>query len=653
MQARIGPGAALMALVFLTVPLTGSLGAPELLAADDVASGLIDTLGLPLVHAQGPEEALIRSDPDGGRTIVLLVEEAQGGTYTYGPSVIAPAGWPQVREAGGYAQSWTLPDGSPIFSLGIYATTDAGGLVRVPLALVEGVAATPAFTAELTSLYTDAIQQANHALPYAQEILLPELAHFFAAPPTESSVSTFRDHPLVYVWTTHRSSPAGQEWAGTYLERTGMYTAGASGVEYARKVAEMGNAVRHNGDTVRTAGMYLEQVLEADAGTHEQSNTYTAGAVATGGVRVPLTTVQLTDERAGVDYVRYPESQTTAASVGIQRDREYIPLLGVATEQSYHQNRNGYEVLRITSAGAYLDGDYVPLVGARYHSDRAEVLSTALNLALAGLGAPSIGNFETDVGTFVDGEYVPVAGGVHRIAFRDGHYAYQSYIGVGGYTPLGFVPVVVATYDGTLPVLNWLGEYLNGFGADHEWIVASGTQVSGDYLPVAGVKAIGAAPLGERAQQQEFQFGFFLGDYHGFVPVASLAFDGDRTPLQHGGAVANDGLLGADAGDFDVRFGTVATGDYIGLAGLAFRSDQTDDAETWIIAGTYVSNTFVPLAGLHYAGEEGWLDTLNYLDVPEDDQRSMIEVGVFVGDDFVSLLRVDNDEHSTRITPVP
>ncbi len=648
MNRKLAKIATTLTLALLTtVPLVGSLG-----TADPVGD-LAASLGLPLVSAQGPEEILVRSDPDGGRTITLLVEEAQGGAYTYAPSVVMPSNIPQLREGGGYAQTWSRADGTPIFSLGIFTKTDAAGLVRVPLALVEGVAGTGSLLAELTTLMADAFQQADHALPYAQEIILPELANFFAAPPSPGDVSTFRDHPMIYVWTTHRASPAGEIWSGTYLERTGTYSTGVYGVEYARKVAEMGTALRRDSDTVRTAGVYLEQTLEADHSTHEQSNTYTAGAVAPGGARVALTTVQFTDERTGAYYVRYPESQTTAASVGVERDREYIPLVGVATEQSYHPNRNGWEVLRISSVGAYVDGDYMPLVGTRYHSDRAEIPTTALNLALNGLGSPTIGNFEVDVGTFVDGSYVPVAGGVHRITFREAHYQYQSYIGVGAYTPVGFVPVVVATYDGTLPMLNWVFAYDQGVAGGHEWITATGTQVSGDYVPIVGVKGIGSAPLGERDQQQEFQVGLFAADYQRFIPVASLAFDGERTPLAHSLDAASEGGLGADAGDFDVRFGTRATGDYVGLAGLAFRSDQTDDAETWIIAGTYVNNVFTPLAGLHYTGEENFLGTLNYIDVPEDDQRSMIEVGVFVGDDFVSLLRVDNDENSTRVTPAP
>ncbi len=646
---RSGACAALA--VLLAATLAGSLGVPA--SGPDVVDDVAAVLGLPLVESQGAEEALVRSDPDGGRTIIVLVEDAVGGTYAYGPGVTTPVNVPQLREAGGYTQAWNKADGTPMFSIGVYARSDAGGIIRVPLAIVEGVGYTTAFVNEMASLYSDAIQQANLALPYAQEILLPELANHFASPPSEASVSSFQDRPLIYVWTAHRTTPVGEAWSGMYLERTGSYTTGAAGVDFARKVAEMGTATRYNTDTVRTAGMYLEQTVRADESSHEQSNTYTAGAVAPTGVRVPLATVQLSDSRSGADYVRYPESQTTTAAVGVQRDREFIPLLGVSTEQSYHPNSHGREVLRITSTGAFVNGDYTPLLGMRYHSDRAEITPTALNLALAGLGSPSIGNFELDAGTFVDGEYVPIAGGVHRIAFRDAHYDYQSFIGVGAYSPLGFVPVAVATYDGTAPALDWVVLYNQGNAAGHEWIAATGTQAAGDYMPVAGIKAIGAAPLGQRDQQQEFQLGLFAANYHTFVPVASVAFDGDRTPYSHGLAVAGGGTLGAEAGDFDVRAGTYADGQYIGLAGLAFRSDHTDDAETWIIAGAYVNNVFTPLAGLHYAGEEGFLGTLNFINVLDDDQYSMTEVGVFVGDDFVPLVRVENDDHSMKITPAP
>lgn len=606
-----------------------------------------------------PTDLLIRNDPDGGRTLLLHVEDGVGGTYTY-TRAATPPNVPNVREAGAFVHAWPGPDGETVLAAGVYAVSQAEGLVRVPLVLVEGLgASTGEAQARLLQITADAQQQAGFAPGYATEIILPELQNQFATAPSASSASGFRDYPTVYVWHVHRRGPVGEVWVGHYLARAGSVELAADGtVRKAVKDAEVGVVERDGFGTLRLAGAFIRETVEAtgSGGERRQSLLIETGLNVVDGERSALSAIRLEDERRGADLARRPDYQRTSASLGVVLDGEFTPLLGLATEQTVRPSARGVDVTRVTSVGPYVDGAYAPVAGARYHSDVGEVGVVAGLLVADGLGSPRAGNFEVDVGPFVAGAYQPVAGLVYRSSFREARLPYQSLLGAGAYTPLGFVPLVVATYDGTKPLLPWTFAFRDGKARYDAWMMAAGTTVVGDYLPLVGVEARGAAPLGEREQQQEFRVGVFAGSYSAFVPVASASFDGERTPAGHATSAASGGGPGARAGDFEARLGAYTPlGHYVPVAGVAFRSNVTRGwaAETEVAVGTFANGEFVPVGAVRYEGDRPLAQSLGNPTAFPDDSYWRVDAGAYAGGEFVPLLRVDHGPRYTRVTPAP
>lgn len=616
---------------------------------------------IPRLAALAPVTNLVmRADPDGGRTLLLNVEDGVGGVYRYGPRALTPATVPDVREAGVFEHEYALADGTPMLALGSYFVTQSDGLVRVPHVLVENAQSASGVVAAAQQAVADAQQQSGFALLYAIELLVPELQIYFANAPTPAMVSSFKDYPTVYVWTVHRAGPAGEAWAGAYLARTGsIETDGAGRVTRAVKDTEIGVASRVDAETTRDAGAFLVETLAFDAGAptagepQTQSATFVAGTVAAG-ARVPLAFARLDDARTGADLARYPDAQETGASVGVVADGAYVPLLGVRTTNAIRDTEAGHDVTRVTSVGPYVDGAYVPVAGLRYHSDTDEMVPVASRLVVEGPGGAA-GNFEIDVGPFVDGEYVPVAGLVHRETFREARHSYQSLVGAGVYTPLGFVPLVVATYDGTRPLTTWALALVDGDANGDQWMTSLGTMAAGSYVPLVGVESVGAAPLGQRAQQQEVRVGVFAGSYAAFVPVAAVAWDAESTPAGHATSFVDNGTLGGPSGDFDVRVGTYATGSWTGLAEAQVRdaNDGSDAAEAMIVLGAHGPDGFVPLVGVAYDGDAALARSLRSPLNLRDDARARLTVGTFVDGGFAPLLAVENGPESVRVIPLP
>lgn len=623
--------------VLLALAVTLAMLAP---AASAGPAGVTDPTGL-----------VLRVDDDGMASLLLHVEDSPGGVVTTMPVNIAQTS-PTIRQVGVYTRVYEGYEGAPTVSGGVYVLGTALAL-RVPLVIVENAQSTGDVSADLLETLALATQTGNLAVPFVQEILLPELAANFGQTPDAARFSTYRDHPTTYVWTAHRAVPGAEAWAGTYLARTGSVTLGADGrVAQARADAELGAAVRLGPQTTRAAATYLETTYDAAAG--DQTQRITVGAAAAG-ARTPIASMELSDARVGSDLAGTPDGQATRATLGVHAAGAFVPLVGVETTQTARPSQTGTEITRITGIGAFTpEGAFVPIAGARYHSDTGNLLQAIGALAGDGPGSPAAGNFEIDVGPFVEGEYVPAAGAVHRDHFREMHYSYATMLAAGVYTPVGFSPIAVATYDGSLPLVDWAFVLLRGEADGMEWMLAAGTMAAGTYVPLVGVGTIGAAPLQERAEGYEVRAGIFAGSYHAFVPLVSLAYDGDTTPGQHLVAFAG-GTFGAEAGAFDVRVGTYAAGDYVGLAGAQFRSDFDGAGanETMIVLGAYAGNEFVPLVGVLYSSDDTFLGSLNNAFTPVDDDRSRFYAGVFVQGEWVPVVMVQNSGDGIVVLALP
>lgn len=599
---------------------------------------------------------LVRADPDGGRTLLLHVEDQPGGTYAYTPAR-TPAQVPDVREAGAFVHAYARADGTPMLSAGTYAVSTAQGLVRLPLVLVEGMPSSPALQASLAGIVAEWQQVGSAASPFLTELLLPELTDTFGAPQAASRFSQYKDHPTVYVWTVARSGPAGSAWAGLYLARTGSVATAADGsVARAVKDLEVGAAARLDAQTTRVAGAYVESTYEAlpSQGAMAQRAAITAGLAGAAG-RVPVARLALEDERHGDDLLQEPALQRSGASVGVMVQGSYQPLLGVETTQAYRPSPGGDDVTRVTSVGLFGGGAYTPVAGVRYHSDTGEPLAVLIAAALGGPGSLAPGDFEVDVGAFPTGEYVPAAGAVYRTGFREARGPHATFLGVGAYTPLGFAPLVAASYDGSQAFVDWALAWRDGKASGQGWLVAAGTSVAGAYVPLLGVEGRGLAPGGHRAQQQEVRVGTFAGDYRAFVPLASASYDADRTPLGHATGFAG-GTLGSRAGDFDAGAGLYARGAYVPLVGVQYRSawDGGEAAETAVVAGAHGPTGFVPLVGLVYEGQAPLTGSLGSPTNVRDDRPFTVKAGTFApGGAFVPLLTVYNGPDSVRVTLGP
>lgn len=627
------------------------------LAVALVAPGLAAGVAGPVTPPTDVGLLVLRGDPDGNMTLLLHVEDEPGGSYAY-TRVFVPAQIPDVREVGAFVHLYARPDGTPIYAVGAYAlSTTVAAVVRVPLVLVEGADSTTATTNLLLSLAAEALQEGTLTQPFLLEYLLPEFGASFAQPPDAAGFSTFHDFPTLYVWNVARFSSVGEAWAGSYLARTGSVQLDADGrVASAVKDAELGQAARTSGGTQRLAGAYVEDrydvVREGDKLTH--TDRITAGAAGAAG-RVPLTVVELQDAREGSDATTHPRLQQTGASVGLVADGAYVPLLGTQTTQEYQPSQNGYDVTRVTSVGPYVEGSYMPVAGARYHSPNGELLAVLLQVVAHGPGAPLLA-FETDVGPFVDGAYEPAAGLVVRSGFRDAMFAVQTFIGAGVYTPLGFVPLAVATYDGTRPMIDWAFAWLGGTAPGEAWRVAAGTTVAGTYVPVVGIEGVGRDPLGTRAQQQEFRLGTFAGNYRAFLPLVSVATDSDQTLLLFTTGTALGGGPGAPVGDVDAHVGTYLLGSYVPVAGAQVHDDWDGAAasEASIVVGAYGPLGFVPLLGIVYQSDVPVVTSLGTAGNLNDDHASTLHAGTFAPDGtFVPLVTVRNGPDAVEVTVGP
>ncbi len=649
-SARRAPLCAGLVTLMTLAPVVGAAGATAAFAATDSGA-------LPALNVMGsPTDLALRRDPDGNSTAILLVED-EYGSYQY-TRVVTPPATPDAREAGAFVNRFALASGAVAFSVGVYERSAAlGRVIRLPLVVIEGVTDPDALVAAAQQAAQDAVQQGQHGLIYGIELALPDFQNYFAGGPSADFVSGFRDYPTVYVWNVRRTGLAGEVTAGHYLARVGSVTKDAAGrVVAAEKDAEIGEAARVQGATHRLAGAFLTQTIAYEKTTAQrQSVTYVAGLAAADGARAPLAAVRLDDDRSGGDLGARPAHASTGATVGVVANGAFVPLVGARTDQRYRPSENGYDVARLTSVGAYGPNGYVPAAGVRYHSDTEDVLVVATRAAFNGIGDASVGDFEIDAGPFAQGAFVPVAGLQYRSGFRDARHASNAMIAAGVHSPVGFAPLVAVTYDGTVPLTPWVQRWANGTVDGERFLIAAGTSVAGRFVPVVGVQGLGEAPLGERAEQSEFRVGVFAGSYQQFVPLASLAYDGDATIATHAAGLATLGGPGADVGAFDVRLGAYAADAYVPIAGAGYRSAHAGQyaAEGLVVAGVYGPNGFVPVAGVAYEGEEPLLGTVNAPTNVRDDQLSRFTVGAFVDGAFVPVVRVQNTGEDVRVGLLP
>lgn len=618
------------------------------------------------------EYLLVSDDPDGGRTLRLLIEDGPGGAYQYtrvdarnthetlgglvgrvDPATgAAIAAMPEaIEEAGAYTHAWTR-GASPMLTLGVYVIHADEGLLRAPVVLFENVTSTDALLAAAQALVTDeGLDMALQAVPFLTEYALPEFSGGFQNwPAGPGSVNTFRDYPRVYAWTLHKSGPAGEVWEGAYLERLGAYTGGFSSAEDfdGVKSVEVGAALRLDDATTRVAGAYVETVLHKTAGNPQAaSQRVTVGTATEETGRVPLAGVDLADERAGTFQFSYPQEQRSGIVLGAYVQGQWTPLLGTWTEAQHEVQADGdVQQWRTTSVGPYVQGAYTPAAGFRYHGDRSPLLAWVSGFAAQGPGTQDIGDWQLDVGGFVDGTFVPLAGATYADDFAGAMFTYQAMLTLGVHGPLGYQPVLGLTYDGQRPLLTWARGWAEARRNDAlDWMVSVGTFAGPAYVPLLGARYDNAAPGAERAWQEHYTVGTYAADYRAFIPLAGATYDGDLQHAVWAQAFAQGGTLGAPGGDWDANAGTYVMGAWQPLAGVQVRDDYGPGyaAQTFVTIGVWAGPEFVPLVGLSYSSALPLVPSLRSPSSLADDARAFATVGVFVQGDYVPLVVVENN----------
>lgn len=600
----------------------------------------------PLPDPSTLDELLVREEADGSRTLVLAIEDGEGGEFAY-----APASEGADPETGTYRHAWTR-EGAPMLTVGVYARSSDAGFVRAPVVIFENFAGDAAAAQRLALDYAvnDTGDTALNVLPFLLEYAAPTLGPSLDDYGSDATLGSYRDQPAVYAWLAKRTGPLGEAWIGLGVEREGS----TGGSTLAEKTTSVGVALRDRDGTRLVAGLYVANRLSVGATETSEGAAQSAadeievGAFAPLVGQVPLATLRADDARMG-------EWQETTLSAGYASSSGYVPLVGTRSRLTGYASERGVDTTQVVSAGAFVDGAYVPLVGARYHSDTGGLPEVMLALARTGPGGDA-GNFEIEVGTFVESEFLPVAAVRHRDFFPGAHFARQTMVAVGAHGPQGFVPVAVVTYDGTRAFTPWALDWYRGLDEGDAWRIATGTAPDGNYVPLLGVEYEAVAPAGTREVQFETRTGVFAGSYDAFVPLASASYDGDVSLVGAALRFATGGLLGAETGDFEATLGAYSPdGAYVPLAGVGVRDDfDSGGAETLLVVGAYdPDGAFVPVVGVAYDGEAPFESALGEPGNVSDDLPSRVRAGAFVGGAFVPLVTVTNDGEGVGVLVGP
>lgn len=492
----------------------------------------------------GALEPVLRQDPDGGRTLVALLEDGVGGTYATLP--VSDAGFARfsdvlrargvtlddklygedLREMGAFVHAWSL-GATPYTTLGVYVHSTSQGIVRVPVVLLENVTG----TAEVVALVAAAV--GDDALPLVAQALPPSVA--LAAPDSAAAVGmaaiafqllaivpplavdlvTFADASTTALDLPAESYPPlaalGADAGLLFLfAAAAPRSFGAGEGAYAadhveRPTVRVWTARRAAAGHEAWSGVYLERA----GGSASATGAFDGAKRLEAGVAVRLDGA--TDHVAGLfveerlarrwngtaheHHVRYVAG---ASAMGTR-----VPVAAVdgrearADASDPYAYPEGHEAA--WSAGPVVDGAYVPLVGART-TVRHDVHDGTTNL-----GEP-ITETETErvtsVGVFAQGAYVPLVGARYfgeRRALEDLPLAYalalegpgdqrvgDAEASLGAFTPDGRYHAIVATR---------MDDDFAGHLHAYRTMVSLGTYVNGTYQPLAGATYDGEQPL--------------------------------------------------------------------------------------------------------------------------------------------------------------
>ncbi len=453
----------------------------------------------------------------------------------------------------------------------------------------------------------------------------------------------YADFEDVYIWHALRRAGSTAVWQGHYIQRHGDYEESyhfdargnlhMSAEAWKRVVGGPVVRVGTGASVLKLPGIYLRQEIHRDFAIGPSGMPFDADNTLSAGVYHPITgetpgaSVRMEESKRGQQTLLYAPNQQDTISVGVQdADGEHVPLLGTRTEARHWpytdrtnqgQRVAAIESYRITSFGAYIDGEYTPAFGIDYWGERQPTDLWALGFALAGPGDQMSGDIMIRTGVYNHlGKFIPVAGMRVDDDFQHHRHTYRSMITAGfvrsdpsdagsrvpGKAPdrAYYHPLVGGTYDGEVPGTVWAladaGDSPNGMG---RFLVASG--VFGidllNYRPLVGVEFLPQSPQGGGRAQEEYRAGIFPADYRTFIPVASAAYDGDQTSLAWAQAVALGG-----GQPWSGTLGLYHTG-YVPVAGVAYEPAGSEPVAHEFAVGPYVMGNWAPVASASVVGD--------------------------------------------------
>lgn len=429
----------------------------------------------------------------------------------------------------------------------------------------------------------------------------------------------YRDWPEIYVWHGLVRAPGGAVWTGHYLNRTGAYSEasetradGTHLVAHGWKRDVVGPIHRVDTEETKLPGVYVKQVVSRDFATlsdgtqrFDAQQDVTVGAYDDAIGETPGANVRMTEVKEGDQTFLYAPRQQDTISLGVMTGNGYVPLLGTrtqATHRSYTDVTNlgaavgAIESYRVTSVGAFVQDEYVPVFGADYWGERNPTDLWALSWALGGaLGDQNAGDVMARTGIFANGRFVPVAGARLDDDFAGHRHPYRTMLSAGlfqanpldpgapvpGESPDGaaYRPLVASTYDGAQPVAAWAlanaGNAPSGMGA---FLVSAGLVGAerSRYLPLVGAEYVPDAYQGQRYSRETYRVGVFPGDYAVFIPLAGTTYDGDMTTAAQAAAMATGAPGGGRGGSFETAQGVYVGGAFVPLAGVRYEPAGAD-----------------------------------------------------------------------------
>lgn len=570
----------------------------------------------------------VRTDPDGGRTLMLTLEDGVGGAYRHVP--ISDAGIAahtnaleaqgvvldgtlyggDIKEIGGYVHTWQLA-GTPYTTLGVYVKSASEGLLRLPLVILENVDDTDGAARYLAEvLGEDGLTAASAALPMVVGLTVPDSQATFllgagafiiaaAAPLVATALIRGADDTReeanvpseFYTFMTEFGGDAA--FYGVYMMFApsgylGLYPLRPETYRDSPEV-RVWTARRSTGAEEVWSGLYVSRT--GHGGPDPETGATFAGTkrLETGAA---LRSAGQTHHAAGLYLEQRATRHNGPGSIHTEADYTVgvtaadgaadVPLARAHLEEARHDEGAGNGLSfhpdsqrDRASVGVMVGEDYRPLVGietTNTHDKHEDVTN---------LGTP-VWEIETErttsIGTFVGDEYVPL-------------------VGARAWTERYPVDVYVLLF---LLGLQGAGDQDVG---DLETSV--GIFDDGDYVPLGGARIDDDFT----GHHHDYRWMVTAGAYPegAYVPIVASTYDGQQPQLDWTLKHA-DGRAYA-RGDWQTSHGVVLERAYHPVAGVRFQAAVDDGhrfAQERYELGAYALDykMFVPLAGLDYDGDQ-------------------------------------------------